>query len=98
MTITITEFGGYAPGPLQVAQLPPIASYTLSVTSDASYSTRPFDPATNYVRVHTDAIAAITAVASTATSITATAFRIPADGIEYFGVKNGNVIGARSTS
>lgn len=98
MTITITEYGGFASGPLQVAMEPAIKSYTLSPTSDATYSTRPFDPATNYIRLQTDAIAKIAIVASTAGSITTTGKRFPADATEYFGVPNGYVVVAASTT
>jgi hypothetical protein len=98
MTITITEYGGMASGPLPIAQEPCISSYTLAVTSDAGYSTRPFDPATNYIRVHTDAICKIAVVASTSATMTGFAKRMSAETTEYFGVRNGNVLAAASTS
>jgi hypothetical protein len=87
-TLYITEYGGMAPGPLQVAMTPKIATYTLTVGS-AAVSTRPFDPATNYIRLHTDAICSIAIVASTTGVATTSDPRMAADNTEYFGVPNG---------
>lgn len=98
-TLFITEYSGLGSGPSQVVQGKKIASYTLALSTTPAYSTRPFDPATNIVRLHTDAICSVAIVASTtATAAAITDPRMAADNTEYFGVPNGHVVSAISNS
>lgn len=91
MTVYVSEFGGFAPGPLQIAFTPGIGTdYVITPTTSGVNSTRAFDNATNYIRVHTDGICSIAMVATTTAAAAAiTNMRMPANTTEYFGVKPG---------
>lgn len=98
MTVYITEYGGMAPGPLQIAMEPAITSYTKAASTTSAVTTQAFDPATNYIRVHTDAVASIAVVASTTGVAAVTDKRMAADTTEYFGVKSGHHVAVISNS
>lgn len=96
--IWVTEYGGFASGPLQVAQTPKINRYVIAISGTASVSTIAFDPATNYVRLNTDAGCHVTFVTSTGATLASTLdSRLPADNTEYFGVKSGMYVSVVST-
>ncbi len=86
MTVYVSEYGGYAPGPLQIAQEPPLVEYVLTPSTSGVTSTRAFDPATNYIRIHTDGIISFGVVASTTLAVAITNKRMAASATEYFGV------------
>jgi hypothetical protein len=94
----VTEYGGYAPGPSQVAMTPKLTSYVVAISTVAAVSTVAFGPATNYVRLNTDVGCHLSFVTSTGVTLASTLDpRLPADGIEYFGVQSGRYISVVST-
>ena len=92
-SLYITEFAaaGSANGQLPIAQFPEIGSHKLTIASTSNVSAA-FDNATNFVRVHTDAICSIKSSTSTSATATSTNARMALGQTEYFGVKPGTVI------
>jgi hypothetical protein len=73
-------------GASQIAQDPPIAEQTETITG-ASTQSNAFNGNTNFIRVHTDVICSIAIGANPTAS--ATTRRLAADSTEYFGVQGG---------
>lgn len=85
----ITEYQELArpePGMGQIAQAPALAEQTVAITG-ASLQSAQFNASTRFIRLSTDAICSIS-IDFTPTA-TATKGRLPADNVEYFGVRPG---------
>lgn len=76
-------------GPVQIAEMPAVAEQTVAIGGSSTQSSA-FNAATNYIRVHTDAICSIL-IGSNPTA-TSSKTRMAADQTEYFKVKAGDKI------
>ncbi len=93
----ISEYGGFAPGPLPVGFEPSLRDFTLAIGA-AVVSTQGFDTATTIIRVHTDAICSILIAPTTASLATTSNKRMAANATEYFAVKAGHKISVISNT
>lgn len=90
-TVYITEFKGAGRAAasrdgIPVAQQPPVAGYTVALTTTATMSTWAPGAGVNFVRVNTDQTCSFLFSSSTAGLATTTNARLPANATEYFGV------------
>lgn len=80
------ELARAEPGMGQIAQAPPVAEQTVAIGA-GSVSSLAFNASTRFIRLSTDAICSISIDFNpTATTVKG---RMPADAVEYFGVKPG---------
>lgn len=95
-TLFISEFSGFPPymgHPMSIAELPPIAQQTVTMTSTSAQSTS-FQPNTRVVRLHLDSGGSATSpgacvrVGTNPTALT-TDLRLALNQTEYFFVNNG---------
>ena len=82
-TLYIAEYAATA-GDIPIALAAPIAEQTVAIGGSSTQSAA-FDPATVFVRVHSDAICSIAFGANP--TATAAKQRLSADQTEYFGIK-----------
>jgi len=71
----------------QMVMEPPIAEQTISISGSSAACTNPFNSATRFVRIHTDAICSI-AFGAAPTATTGNK-RLAANQTEYFGIPKG---------
>lgn len=89
-TLYITEFANIptsmnAQG-IQVAAHPALADQTVTISGSSTASSA-FNPKTNFIRLHTDAICSVSF--GTAPTATTSKARMPADSTEYYGIPQG---------
>lgn len=88
-TLYISEYQELAraePGMGQIAQAPALVEQTVAI-GGGSLQSAAFNPSTRFIRVSTDAICSIS-IDFTPTATTGKG-RLPADNVEYFGVRPG---------
>lgn len=78
------ELGRPEPGQGQIAQAPAVAEQIVAITG-ASVQSAAFNASTRFIRVSVDAICSISI--DTSPTATTSKGRMPADGVEYFGVR-----------
>lgn len=87
-TLYVTEHSGAAPGIVQVAEMPKLATNNVAITA-GSVQSNAFTPNTSLIRVHCDAICSVE-IGGTSPTATSASQRMPADAVEYFFVRPGD--------
>jgi hypothetical protein len=91
-TLYVAEFERPRNQWVDIANAPPLAEQTITISGASTQVTNKFNAKTAMIRVHTDSICSI-AIGSNPTANT-TNMRLPANAIEYFSVSPNMLIAA----